>query len=247
MSVTPYIWALWHTDFGKFIIILFIIYLIIYALGWWTIPILIALAIALGVYFYIDNRKHKKLIQEFQHKEELKESLTKKLRNEFPYAIIDRYSFTEGEDGLRLFWLVIGKTGERPIELDNGIFKVKFKMAANRRGVIMFLENTSDNTIQIDKKSYKINSKAVEQQKDKMWYEYGYGWEDIQPGEKIERILKTKEEYYKNGEIIRLFESDVMKKIEVKCTVSFSIKTENDKVKDYSFDLYSQTRFFRLE
>jgi hypothetical protein len=233
--------------------------------GWLGIAIPIFIIIGLIVYFLIIEprlerrryeemsktnpavvKKHKKVLKQYLPKKEHKENpvpkFKKRLSNEeaelaYQKAIIKNPDAVsditmQGDDKIyRLYWL----SKEEP---DNDLFDVNFTIRKDCQSMDVTITNTSDKSIDVDWKQFKIDRRSA--------LLNGLSWIDFKGNGKIEpgqsSTVSVQPSIYNEGSPMPMFDLDKIKEEEIVYKVSFHVKSPITSNSRYSYAVHTKLR-----
>jgi hypothetical protein len=240
------IWLLLNTKTGKVILTLFITFVLVSVLKWWTIPVVILFIFAVWIQIEVD----KKQSQKYQSKSNKTKFLTKKARltqeqinyeyskikEKHPDAILNQNS---ARTDVRAYWLTIGKGGNRKDEVGNRSFKIKFAFADDLTGLIVTITNTGDDTINIDWCSFAINRNRVHI--DGVVYVSYEQSGLLEPGMVVTKLIQRHSDYF-SGKFRQMFDFEQINIEEQRFDITFDILDGDNERKTYNYDIYTTLR-----
>ena len=250
MAIAPFVWALWQTRTGRVLICLFLLYLVIGLLGWWFIPVVLLLIGGVWLQNRQDEQKRKK--EQDKLKEEYKR-LPPKLRNQLlgyednkpwepenkreltwdmvvpkiemvlkfhPDAVGDLV-FHPIKDIYRIYWLEIKNENKSYRDL----LRVKFGMSKDFMGMNVTITNMSDDVIEINWPSFKIDRSWVFIDHKNFILYKGEG--KLEPGDKATKFIQSLKYRQEDDKFNRMFDLRAICKEEKTYHVTFSAIVDN--------------------
>lgn len=250
MSGFPYLWFLFYTEIGRFILGVLIILMIITILGWWVIPAILALIAAIVFAESYDRirinkpllksaeKKQNQIIQQNQKKIETYHQLKK----DFPQAVGD-VVFSDSKKRYNLYWLNIGKGEKGKDVFENKHFIIKFGIAKDYSGLVVSITNNSDKDMFVDWQSFLINfSRVLIDGNECENYPHN---KPLASHETATRLLQPYNPRL-DRKLTNLFNPKEMVLNDVLYRVRFDIKDGEGEVRTFEFKLFTQHKAFKL-
>ena len=251
MKDFPIIWLLFNTKVGRILLGVLIVYVIVYLVGWWLVPIIIAFVAAVLLQDYFsrlsDNKNALKIAKEYfelqkQHQQE-RENEYQKILDAHPTAL-DVVEESKLYMTHHLYWLAIGKAKQRIDVFENDFIKIGFAIAEDRCGVIVSITNISDSTISIDWPSFVINRSRVHID-GVIYLDYPKD-EKLEPNETVTKLLQPHKLYF-NGKFQEMFDLKKINERVKKLDVTFNIIYGGNEELPLVLDVYALHKRIRIE
>ena len=251
MKDFPIIWLLFNTKLGRILLGILIVYVIVSMLGWWLVPIIIALIGAILLYEYYSNLEINRIyIKTTNENRELQKQLKQKKIKEYQKMLVAHPTALKVEEVSNLYlthhlyWLTIGKSRERTEVFENEFIKICFGIAEDRCGIIVTITNICDRTININWPSFVINRSRVHI--DGVIYLDYQTYEELSPNETVTKLLQPHKLYF-GGEFKEMFDLNKINEREIRYDVNFNIKCGGNEEIPMIFNVYALHKRIRIE